>query len=323
MATTTNSRPTPGSRHTRAQENRPRRPLLLVVLVAAMASIGIVGGGVVIGRNISPEPESTQSSSAPAPQPTQVPASPTTPAAPPPVDSGPFATEFASLAAQLNATVGIEVRPVGAGPEPVTAGEWSTGTAWSTIKVPLAIAGLRETNPPETTDAMRAAITQSDNEAAESIWQSLGDPVTAAKRVETVLADAGAPTTVQSQKVRPEFTAFGQTEWSLSDQTTFLSSAFCDPRNQPILDLMGQISPDQSWGIGRIPGVKFKGGWGPALDGNYLVRQFGVIPVGDGFAVVAVAVAPNSGSFDDGTQALTKVSAWLQEHAALLPVGNC
>ena len=168
-----------------------------------MASIGIVGGGVVIGRNIPSQPESTQSSSAPASQPSQVPASPATPAVPPPVAGGPFATEFASLAAQLNATVGIVVRPVGAGPAPVTAGEWSTGTAWSTIKVPLAIAGLRETNPPQVTDAMRAAITQSDNEAAESIWQSLGDPAEAAKKVEAVLAETGAPTTVESLTVRP------------------------------------------------------------------------------------------------------------------------
>lgn len=320
MATTTNSPPTPGSRRARSKETRPRRSLLLVVLIAAMAAIGIVGGGVVIGRNISPGPDA-QTSSAPSPQPAPVPASTGTPAAPPAADGGQFASEFASLAAQLNATVGIVVRPVGAGPTPVTAGEWSTGTAWSTIKVPLAIAGLRESD--QVTDAMRAAITQSDNEAAESIWQSLGEPTEAAKKVEAVLADAGAPTTVESQKVRPEFTAFGQTTWSLADQATFLSSAVCDPVDAPIMELMGQISPDQRWGLGGIPGAKFKGGWGPSPEGNYLVRQFGVIPVRDGSAVVAVAVEPRSGAFDDGTAALTQIATWLQEHADLLPVGSC
>ena len=89
------------------------------------------------------------------------------------------------------------------------------------------------------------------------------------------------------------------------------------------MDLMGQIEPDQRWGLGQIPGAKFKGGWGPSLEGDYLVRQFGVIPVNDGLAVVAVAVEPNSGSFDDGTQALTRIATWLQEHTDLLPVGNC
>ena len=286
-----------------------------------MAAIGIVGGGYVIGRDLASAPTSTESSAA-APQPTASPPLTAT-LTPAPVDAGAFATEFAALAAELNATVGIVVRPVGAGPEPVTAGEWSTGTAWSTIKVPLAIAGLRETEPPEVTEAMRAAITQSDNDAAESIWTSLGDPATAAQKVEAVLAEAGAPATVESQKVRPEFTAFGQTEWSLNDQATFLSSAACDPRNRPVMDLMGQIAPDQHWGIGQIPGAEFKGGWGPSLDGNYLVRQFGVIPVNDGMAVVAVAVEPNSGAFEDGTADLTRIATWLQEHTDLLPVGNC
>ena len=293
---------------------------MLVVLICVLAAIGIVGGGYVIGRDLASAPTST-GSSAVAPQPP----SPATPApvAPAPVDAGPFAKEFATLAAQLNARVGIVVRPVGAGPQPVTAGEWSTGTAWSTIKVPLAIAGLRETDPPEVTEAMRAAITQSDNEAAESIWASLGDPAAAAVKVEAVLAEADAPTTVESRKVRPEFTAFGQTTWSLGDQATFLSSAACDPRNQPIMDLMGQIASDQLWGLGQIEGAKFKGGWGPSLEGNYLVRQFGVIPVNDGAAVVAVAVEPKSGAFDDGTQALTQIANWLREHADLLPVGHC
>jgi len=322
MATTTNSRPAPNPGHARPDGNRPRRPVLLVLLFVALA-IGIVGGGIVIGRDLSSAPTSHQSSSAVAPPSTSAqPSAPLTPGTP--VDTGPFASEFAALAAELNARVGIVVRPVGAaGPAPVTAGDWSTGPAWSTIKVPLAIAGLRATAPPEVTQAMRAAITQSDNQAAEEIWASLGDPATAATKVGAVLADAGAPTTVESRKVRPEFTAFGQTTWSLADQATFLASAVCDAADQPIMDLMGQIAPDQRWGLGEIEGARFKGGWGPSPEGNYLVRQFGVIPVNGGSAVVAVAVEPRSGSFDDGTQELTRVADWLQEHTALLPSGNC
>ncbi len=324
MATTTNSRPVPRSRHASHVKERPPRILIVGVIVAL--GIGILGGGVFIGLHWPPFSKSADSSSAPPASPAAVPPPPAAPApepAPAPADGGQFATEFASFAAGLNATVGIVVRPLGEGPPPVTAGEWTTGTAWSTIKVPLAIAGLRETDPPQATDAMRAAITQSDNDAAESIWQGLGDPATAAQKVEKVLADAGAPTVVESRKVRPEFTAFGQTNWSLADQATFLASAACNPNDQPVIDLMGQISGGQSWGLGTIPGAKFKGGWGPSLEGNYLVRQFGVIPVGDKFAVVAVAVEPRSGSFDDGTQELSQIAEWLQQHADLLPVGTC
>lgn len=317
MATTTNSRPAPGSRRSSQREHRS----LLVVLIIALA-VGIVGGGYVIGRDLVSTPTATTESSASPPRPAVMPPAPV-PLTPAPVETDRFAEEFAAAAADLDARVGIEVRPVGAGAPPVTAGDWTTGTAWSTIKVPLALAGLRATDPPAVTEDMRAAITQSDNAAAEAIWASLGDPATAAGKVEAILAEAGAPVTVQSQRVRPEFTAFGQTEWSLADQATFLSSAACNPANQPVIDLMGQIAPDQRWGLGEIPGAKFKGGWGPSLEGDYLVRQFGVVPVGDGLAVVAVAVEPNSGAFDDGTQALTRIATWLQAHTDLLPVGNC
>jgi beta-lactamase class A len=54
---------------------------------------------------------------------------------------------------------------------------------------------------------MRAAITESDNAAAESVWEQLGDPTTAAQKVEQILQDSGDPTTVESRKLRPEFTA--------------------------------------------------------------------------------------------------------------------
>jgi hypothetical protein len=326
MATTTNSPAAPRSRHAHQKKLRLFRSPLQVVVIILLA-IAMLAGGVFLGFHWPWGSQSTAQSSTMPPQPTAMPAPPApatpTAGAPAPTVTGQFATEFASLAADLNAQAGIVVRAVGTGPEPVSGGDWSTGTAWSTIKVPLAIAALRETDPPQATDAMRAAITQSDNDAAESIWQSLGDPPAAAKKVEAVLAEAGAPTTVESRKVRPEFTAFGQTTWSLNDQATFLSSAACDQKNQPIMDLMGQISPDQSWGLGEIAGTKFKGGWGPSLEGSYLVRQLGVIPVRDGFAVVAVAVEPNSGSFDDGTLDLTQIATWLQQHTDLLPSGNC
>jgi hypothetical protein len=49
---------------------------------------------------------------------------------------------------------------------------------------------------------MRAAVTESDNE-------QLGDPTTCAQKVERILQETGDPTTVESRKLWPEFTAFG------------------------------------------------------------------------------------------------------------------
>lgn len=242
---------------------------------------------------------------------------------PPPTAAATLTADFARLETKLHAVVGIAVSAVGTGQAPITLGDWQSGPAWSTIKVPLTIAALREENPPKVTDAMTAVITESDNAAAESIWASLGDPVTAARKVEAVLRQTGDPTTVQSQKVRPEFSAFGQTDWSLTHQVQFTSVAFCDKANAQIFALMGRIQPDQRWGIGTLPDAQFKGGWGPSPTGSYLVRQIGVLPAPNGRISVALAAQPVSGKFDDGTAALTEMATWLTAHLRALPAGQC
>jgi hypothetical protein len=243
---------------------------------------------------------------------------------PGPSGAASLTADFAQLEKKLHAVTGLAVTAVGSsGKAPITLGHWQSGTAWSTIKVPLAIAALREEHPPDVTPAMTAAITESDNAAAESLWQSLGDPVTASHKVEAVLRQTGDSTIVQSQKVRPEFTAFGQTDWTLSDQARFISSAVCDSRNAPIFALMGQVTAAQRWGMGIIPGSRFKGGWGPSTSGSYLVRQMGVLTTPAGMTAVALAADHGSGSFADSIQDLTEMARWLTAHMAALPTGQC
>ena len=298
-----------------------RRLALALLLVGAV----IVATGVVIGRHFSPH----ASAPGPTPSPTRTGVvSPGTPSASPPTNSSSneltaLVADFAQLQSQVHAEIGIAVSAVGSGASPQTLGDWQTGPAWSTIKVPLVIAALRQENPPQVTAAMKAAITESDNAAAESIWEGLGDPVTAAHKVEDVLKEAGDSTTVQSQKVRPEFTAFGQTDWPLIDQARFLAFAMCDNRNAQIFSLMGQVEQDQRWGMGTIPDAQIKGGWGPSPSGSYLVRQIGILSTPTGTIAVAMAAAPASGSFADGTHDLTEVANWLTAHLAALPAGHC
>ena len=172
-------------------------------------------------------------------------------------------------------------------------------------------------------DASSAAITRSDNSAAEELWASLGEPEAAAEKVEAVLQELGDQTEVESQRVRPEFSAFGQTQWPLADQASFLASAVCDARNEPVVNLMGQIAGDQQWGIGNLPDTKFKGGWGPSTGGEYLVRQFGTVATPSGEAAVAIAAEPESGAFSDGVNALNSVADWLASNSAQLPSGDC
>jgi len=273
------------------------RKALLIAGVALVATLALVAG-VIIGLRLGNK-------------------------APLPAASTALAADFAQLEANLRITAGVAVSAVGAEQGPMTLGEWQSGPAWSTIKVPLVIAALREEKPPRVTDAMVAAITESNNAAAESIWASLGDPVTAAHKVEDVLRQTGDPTTVQSQKVRPEFSAFGQTEWPLTEQVRFTSVAVCENAYAPIFALMGDVQADQRWGLGTVSGSQFKGGWGPSPTGSYLVRQMGVLTTPTGMIAVALAAQPASGKFDDGTAALTEIAAWLTTHLSALPAGEC
>jgi hypothetical protein len=54
-----------------------------------------------------------------------------------------------------------------------------------------------------------------------------------------------------------------------------------------VLDAMGRIVPEQRWGLGASPGVRFKGGWGPSEspEGGYEVIQVGIA----GPTVMAIA----------------------------------
>jgi hypothetical protein len=227
------------------------------------------------------------------------------------------------LEQSVNADIGLTVGPVGATGNVQTFGHWTSGPAWSTSKVPLVMAAMRQQDSSTPSAAMQAAITESDNQSAEQIWESLGDPTAAAQKVDAVLRHTGDPTVVESRRIRPEYTAFGQTIWSLTNQELFLSQAACDARNTPVLQMLNHIQGDQRWGLGTIDDAEFKGGWGPSTGGKYLVRQLGLIPAPHGTLTVAVAAEPASGSFDDGIAALNTIAKWISFHLQQLPAGNC
>ena len=295
----------------------------------ALGGVLVVAAGAIVAFDVVSRPSPAHPSAPAQPPKATHNSSVPSPAANPPTTQpipAPWVADFAQLQAGLHAKIGVVVRPVGAGSDSqVTLGTWTTGPAWSTSKVPLVIAAMREQNTAQPTEQIIAAITESDNQAAESIWEGLdGDPVKAAGKVDEVLRDAGdRATNVESKKVRPEYTAFGQTDWSLTNQALFLSAAACDERDQPVLDLMGKVESEQQWGLGVLPGTKIKGGWGPSLSQNYLVRQIGILPTPKGLAVVAMAAEPESGLFPEGTKDLTEIAKWLQTHLDALPSAQC
>jgi hypothetical protein len=245
---------------------------------------------------------------------------------------------FDELESSLPGEVGIAIGPPGSGPAAI-AGSLTTGSAWSTSKVPVAMRVLEEVGGPSglsssQEEEIRLALTASDNAAALSLFAELeaayGGASGAAAAVDEVLAEAGDTTTNVSSVGRDGFTPFGQTEWSLELQELFMSqlAAGCigsSGSSEYVLGLMGEVSSD-TWGLGSasLP-ARWKGGWGPGVDGRYLARQMGVLDIGGEETVVALAALPDDGSFETAQSMATAVAQWAAEKAPEFagPPGAC
>lgn len=205
-----------------------------------------------------------------------------------------------------------------------------TGSAWSTIKVPIAIRVLDDAGRPSaltTTqrDLISRAITASDNAAAAELFSGLErrhDGLAGASAAVTeVLRRAGDNTTVVSTQGRDGFSTYGQTEWSLPLQHQFISDLVAGcvttaASTDYLLNLMRQVTSDR-WGLGSagVPAL-WKGGWGPGPDGRYLLRQMGAMTVGGGQVIVTLAVRPDDGEFATGQAVASQVAQFLFQHAA-------
>jgi hypothetical protein len=188
------------------------------------------------------------------------------------------------------------------------------GVAWSTIKVPLALAvAARE---PTTLDEelIDLALTVSDNVAAYSLWERLGPPDVAAAAVQDVLAAAGDTTTsVETQVRRAGFTPFGQTQWTLAAQAQLMAALPELPHAEGVRECMRRVVPEQRWGLGMLGDeIELKGGWGPDPEGRHLVRQMGRV----GSHAVALAAASQDGSVESGTAMLDRLAEWFGESIA-------
>ena len=169
-----------------------------------------------------------------------------------------------------------------------TRGELSESRAWSTMKVPVVVASILAGRADW--DAIEAAITRSDNDAALVLWHRLDD---GAAGVEAILRRAGDRHTTLERDPDPRgHSSFGRTVWSLEAGLTFygaLARGELLPADDTarVLDAMGRIVPEQRWGLGSIPGIRFKGGWGPSEEPerSYEVIQFGI----DGPRMIAIA----------------------------------
>jgi hypothetical protein len=218
---------------------------------------------------------------------------------------------FQALESDLRGEVGLALSPVGSGEAVEELGSLRGGVAWSTIKVPLALAVAVREPTERDEELIDAALTVSDNDASLALWERLGPPEVAASAVQDVLAAAGdSSTRVEANVLRPGFTPFGQTQWSLAAQVRLMAALPDLPNADEIRARMRRVVPEQRWGLAVIgEDVELKGGWGPDPDGRHLVRQMGIA----GPLAVALAAIPADGSFESGTDMLDRLAQWLGE----------
>jgi hypothetical protein len=187
----------------------------------------------------------------------------------------------------IRPVAGLAIGPLAGGPVE-TRGELRESRAWSTMKLPVIVAAT--TAGRADWDAVEAAITRSDNDAAQRLWNELED---GPAQVEAVLRDTGDHETTLERNPDPRgHSSFGRTVWSLTAAVGFYGALargelLSATDTERILDAMGRVVPEQRWVLGTIPGMRFKGGWGPSEspEGGYEVIQVGIL----GPAVTAIA----------------------------------
>lgn len=220
-----------------------------------------------------------------------------------------------SVATTYGGTVGIAV----AGAQgAISGGDDGAYPAWSTSKVPISIAAYRVA-PDAAQLYAPAAIQASDNVAAENLWAALS-PVD----VNHVLSDAGVFATMNTEKIRTEFSTFGQTLLTASQEATLASHMKCLAGAGPVLSLMADVNADQAYGFGQLPSARLKGGWGPDPSGSYQVRQLALVTNSRGEDVaLALTVMPASGDYASGQAMADAVAEEIRPLLDDLPTAAC
>ena len=205
--------------------------------------------------------------------------------------------------------------------EVYSAGISEPRAAWSTAKVPVAIAAERAGSADPS--MISQAITFSDNAAAENLWQSLGGGQSAASAASAVLAEAGLDVQVQPTVTRPGFSAFGQTQWTVADQARFIGQLGCIAQGSGVLTAMAASDPAQSYGLGSLDNSSFKGGWGPDTNGAYEARQMGTVELNGKKVAVAIYATSPSGAYGSAQQMLSALATELAGAKVQWPKAAC
>lgn len=281
---------------------------LLVVLVGSLAWLGVRTGQLVSVPAVTPPVQMAGRASVsvgppwPDPQPAVEPA---------------VAAAFDAETARLGGSYALAwvdaggVHLLGTSPSDV---------AWSTIKVPIAIAAADQDPGESTWEHISAAVTRSDNTAAAALWRGLGSPEEAATAVEAVLGEYGAPEVdLETDALRPPFSTFGQSVWTVPSQAGFAAAVMCAAPPSPagrVHAELARVVADQQWGVGALAAAHAKGGWGPEPDGAYVLRQLGDVEVAGRRYALALSARAADGTYARAAADVTELVRWWEQDVA-------
>lgn len=194
-------------------------------------------------------------------------------------------------------------------------GDVTTDNAWSTSKVLVAAAFVREVagGDPRNLDTyqrnlVKRALTASDMDALLAMRGQIP-------------GGSGAPMTeilrsIGDHRTTAPNSSEGSMSWSLRNQVRFMAAlndgkVVNNRTSRYLLHTMNPI-PKHSWGLGRIGAVHFKGGW---LEPYTETRQMGIV---DGYAVAIITTAGPAVLQSDGdyahVRAITRLAHKLRKY---------
>lgn len=222
-------------------------------------------------------------------------------------------------AKRYHAKVGVAIA---AGDDTIAAGDKGTGPVWSTIKVPIAIAALKDGADKSLVDL---AIKESDNDAAYSLWSQVQwQEGSAKKAVGDLLDDYGSRADIHD-------TAFGYSTWPLEEQAVFGAELPCIKEADYVHKVLKDIVPWQKIGLSKEKQTRAKSGWGLDEDENeYTYRQFGVHEVEGKRVGVALSVVTDGEDYADAEKAVKYLARQLVDivdagvgEGAIDPAARC
>jgi len=196
-------------------------------------------------------------------------------------------------AKKYHAQVGVAIS---AGDDTIAAGDKGEGPVWSTIKVPIAIAALKDGADKSLVDL---AIKESDNDAAYSLWSQVQwYEGSADKAVRDLLDDHGSHADIHD-------TAFGYSKWPLKDQAVFGAQLPCIEEADYVHKVLKDIVSWQKVGLSKEKQTRAKSGWGLDDEENeYTYRQFGVHEVAGKRVGIALSVVTDGENYAEAEPAV-------------------